>query len=100
MDTFDIFGAEDAAARLADLLAQGAPRAARLDPDGRPLLSPPVATTRDRFDGVPMAGSALVVYGAFGTPWSKPLQHVLAAARERHLIVWRHFPDADAHPRA
>jgi hypothetical protein len=100
MDDFEIFGAEVAAARLTELLRQVRPGAARLDPDGRPLLSPPVATTHDRLDGQSMAGSTLVVFGAYGTPWSRPLERVLAAVRERNLVVWRHFPDPDAHPRA
>jgi 2-hydroxychromene-2-carboxylate isomerase len=100
MDAFEIFGAEDAAAHLTALLGQVRPGEARLDSDGRPLLCPPVVTTRDRFDGMPMAGSTLVVFGAYGTPWSKPLERVLTGVRERHLIVWRHFPGPDAHPRA
>jgi Thioredoxin len=100
MDTFEIFGAEEAAARARELVAQVRPRAARLEPDGRPLLSPPVDVTHDHWDGVAPTGSTLVVFGAYGTPWSKSLERVLAEARHRHLVVWRHYPDPEAHPHA
>ena len=100
MDTFEVFGAEAAAARVTDLVAQVRPAAARLAQDGRPLLSPPVAPTRDHWDGVAPTGSTLVVFGAYGTPWSKPLERVLVEARHRHLVVWRHYPDPEAHPHA
>src|SRR5690349_5180399 len=100
MDTFEIFGAEDAAARVTELIAEVRPSVARLGQDGRPLLSPPVVVTRDHWDGVALTGSVLVVFGAYGTPWSKALERVLAEARRRHLVVWRHYPDPEAHPHA
>jgi hypothetical protein len=100
MDDFDIFGAEDAAARLAELIQSARPDASRLASDHRPLLSPPVVLTRDHVDGFGLAQSTLVVFGAYGTAWSKPLGRVLADARQRHLLVWRHYPDPAAHPHA
>jgi len=100
MDDFEIFGDEAAAARLTELLREVPAGAARFDPDGRPLLSPPVVPTRDHLDGVSPTGSTLVVFGAYGTPWSGALARVLAGVRERHLVVWRHFPDPEAHQHA
>src|SRR5213592_3473210 len=91
MDDFEVFGAEAAAARLAKLIHSARPVAPRLAADDRRLLSPPVVPTRDHFDGFALAESALVVFGAYGTPWSKPLGRVLAAVRERHLLVWRRY---------
>jgi protein-disulfide isomerase len=64
------------------------------------VLHPPVVPTRDHFDGFALADASLVIFGAFGTPSSKPLGRVLAAARERHLVVWRHYPDPGAHRHA
>jgi hypothetical protein len=100
MDDFEIFGAEDAAGRLAKLIQNARPDAPRLAADHRPLLSPPVALTRDHVDGFGLAESTLVVFGAYGTPSSKQLGRVLANARERNLLVWRHYPDLAAHPHA
>jgi hypothetical protein len=100
IDEFDIFGAEAAAARLAGLIERARPVAPRLAADRRRRLSPPVVPTRDHVDGFALAQSTLVVFGAHGTPWSKPLGRVLAAARERHLLVWRHYPDPAAHRHA
>jgi Na+:H+ antiporter, NhaA family len=100
MDDFEVFGAEDAAARLAGLIQRTRLGAPRLASDHRPVLSPPVVLTRDRVDGFGLAASTLVVFGAYGTPWSRALGRVLAEARERHLLVWRHYPDPAAHPHA
>jgi hypothetical protein len=100
MDDLEVFGAETAAARLTDRIEHVREDAPRFDAGGRAQLSPPVVTRHDRFDGAPLTGSALVVFGAFGTPWSEPLERVLAGVRGRHLVVWRHFPDPQAHPRA
>src|SRR4029077_4014147 len=59
---------------------------------------------RDRVDGPQWARSTLVVFGAHGTPASRPLGRVLAAVRTRHpadvALAWRHFPDPAAHPRS
>jgi hypothetical protein len=103
-DDADRFGAEDAAARLAERLARVKPVPARSGPDGRPLLSPSPVRSRDRIGG-PLAGRAtLVVFGAHATPSSRALGAVLDAVRRRHAgtvgIVWRHYPDPAAHPRA
>jgi hypothetical protein len=96
----DVFGAEAAAAQLAERLERVPPGAVRLAADGRTLLSPPVDATRDRFDGPATASAALAVFGAHGTPASRALGAVLERVRERHLVVWRHYPDPSAHPRA
>jgi hypothetical protein len=100
----DVFGAEDGAARLAERLARVEPPPARPGPDGRPLLSPPPSPSHDRVDG-PLAGRAtVVVFGAHATPSSRQLGAVLDEIRRRHAgtvgIVWRHYTDPDAHPRA
>jgi Thioredoxin len=100
MDDFDIFGAEAAAARLTELIDRARPDAPRFAADRRPRLSPPVMPARDDVDGFGLAESSLVVFGACGTPWSKPLGRILARARERHLLVWRHSPDPAAHHHA
>jgi Thioredoxin len=100
MDDFDVFGAEAAAARLSDLIQSARPDAPRLAADHRRLLSPPIVPTRDHVDGFTVAESTLVVFSAYGTPWSQPLGRVLAAARERNLLVWRHYPDPAAHRHA
>jgi hypothetical protein len=100
----DIFGAEDAAARLAERLAGVEAQPARPGPEGRPALSPPPAASHDRIDG-PAAGRAtVVVFGAHATPSSRRLGTLLDEIRLRHAgtvgIVWRHYPDPEAHPRA
>jgi predicted DsbA family dithiol-disulfide isomerase len=63
-------------------------------------LTPPLLTTRDRFDGPVTARATLLVFAAHATPASHALGAVLERARERHLVAWRHFPDPAAHPRA
>ena len=95
---------EDAAARLAARLGRVEPAAGRLADDGRQLLSPPFSLARDHVEGPVSAGATVVVFGAFGTPASRPLGRLIETVRERHpatlRIAWRHFPDADAHPHA
>jgi protein-disulfide isomerase len=80
------------------------PSAVRLTEDGRARLSPPFDPDRDRVDGPPYAATTLVVFGAFAAPSSRPLGELLNAVRERYLttvrVVWRHYPDPGAHPRA
>jgi hypothetical protein len=100
----DLFGAEDAVARLTERLERVQAGAVTVAEDGRALLSPPFDPTRDRVGG-PLAGRAtLVVFGAFGTPSSRPLGSVLAHVRERDpstvALAWRHYPDPVAHPSA
>jgi hypothetical protein len=100
----DLFGAEAAATRLTERLRSGEPHRVWYTDDGRALLSPPFAPGRDRVDGYASATTTLVVFGAFGTPWSRPLGKVLKHIREHHhnsaRVVWRHYPDPVAHPRA
>jgi 2-hydroxychromene-2-carboxylate isomerase len=100
----DVFGAEEAAALLAARLANVEPGPARIAEDGRPLLSPPSAPARDRIEGLVAAGVTLVVFGAHGTPSSRSLGDLLARVRRDHVatvgVVWRHYPDPAAHPRA
>jgi hypothetical protein len=96
----DIFGAEEAAATLAERLDQVPPGAVRPAANGRARLEPPLTTTRDRFDGPFTAESALVVFAAHGTPSSRPLGRVLEDVRDEYLVAWRHFPDPAAHPHA
>src|SRR3954469_19228799 len=100
----DAYGAEAAAATLAEGLAHVRSSAVRAAHDGLALLAPPFTPGRDRVDGPPWARSTLVVFGAHGTPSSRPLGRVLAAIRTRDpatvAIAWRHFPDPAAHPRA
>jgi Thioredoxin len=100
----DLFGAEAAAAGLVERLERVQPGAVQLAEDGRALLSPPFAPARDRVDGPGSAESTLVVFGAFGTPWSRPLGDLLRHVREHHSstvrVAWRHYPDPVAHPRA
>jgi 2-hydroxychromene-2-carboxylate isomerase len=100
----DAYGAEAAAAALAERLAQVRSSAVRAAHDGLDLLAPPFTPGHDRVDGPEWARSILVVFGAHGTPSSRPLGRVLAAVRTRHpatvAIAWRHFPDPAAHPRA
>jgi 2-hydroxychromene-2-carboxylate isomerase len=103
-DDIDLFGAEEAAARLTARIAAVQPGAARLADDGRPLLAPPFDPDHDRVDGIRPAMAALVVFGAHGTPSSRPLATVLDHVLERHAtslgVAWRHYPDPVAHPRA
>jgi hypothetical protein len=103
-EAVDVFGAEAAAAQLAERLEQVPAGAANLAEDGRLLLAPPFAPDRDRVDGSAWARSTLVVFGAFGTPASRPLGDLLTSLREHHLgdvrVAWRHYPDPAAHPRA
>jgi hypothetical protein len=100
----DLFGAEAAAAQLVERLDQVPAGAANRAEDGRLLLSPPFAPDHDRIDGPPEAQSTLVVFGAFGTPASRPLAQLLTSLREQHAgtlqVAWRHYPDPAAHPRA
>src|SRR4051812_7054743 len=100
----DAYGAEAAAADLAERLEQVRSGAPRVTEDGVDLLSPPLTPGRDRFDGPEWAPSTLVVFGAHGTPSSRPLGRLLAAMRTRHpaavTLAWRHFPGPAAHPRA
>jgi hypothetical protein len=103
-EAVDFFGAEAAAAQLVERLDQVSPAAGQLAADGRRLLSPPFVADRDRIDGSAWAQSTLVVFGAFGTPSSRPLGDLLTSLRERHVstvrVAWRHYPDPAAHPRA
>ncbi len=100
----DLFGAEAAAARLAERLQSVEPHHLRHADNGRALLWPPFAPARDHVDGYASATTTLVVFGAFGTPWSRRLGAVLARVRDDHYIstriAWRHYPDPVAHPRA
>jgi hypothetical protein len=102
-EAVDLFGAEAAAAELVERLEQ-VPEAAESAADGRRLLSPPFAPDHDRVDGSAWAPSTLVVFGAFGTPSSRQLGHLLTSLREQHAttlrVAWRHYPDPAAHPRA
>jgi hypothetical protein len=103
-ESVDTFGAEAAAADLAERLGRVEPGAASLAEDGRALLSPPFDGTRDRV-GEPTSGRPiLVVFGAYGTPSSRSLGGVLAQVRERQptavAVAWRHYPDPAAHPHA
>jgi Thioredoxin len=103
-DDLDVFGAEAAAAELTERLERIRPSAVRVGADGRPLLSPAFDADRDRVDGPTPAPTTLVVFGAHGTPSSRPLASMLSHVRERHLstvgVAWRHYPDPIAHPRA
>lgn len=103
-DDVDVFGAEAAAAGLADRLAHVQPHAARLADDGEPLLSPPFTRGRDRIEGPATPRTSLVVFGAHGTSSSRRLGEVLERIRLRDLtsvgVAWRHYPDPAAHPRA
>src|SRR3954471_6764525 len=96
----DAFGAETAAAQLTERLEQVRWSAVRMAADERALLSPPFEPQRDRVDGPPWARSSLVVFGAHGTPASRPLGRVLARVRAERVtrIAWRHYPDPAAHP--
>jgi protein-disulfide isomerase len=100
----DVFGAERAAARLAEQLGKVPGRPVRVAADGRRLLTPPLTPGRDRVDGVDGAPATLVVFGAFATPWSRALAKVVDRVRKDHpvtvALAWRHYPDPAAHPRA
>src|SRR6478752_7606319 len=100
----DLYGAEAAAAALTERLMSPAPADVRYGDDGRAMLSPPFESGRDRVDGYPDAATTLLVFGAFGTPWSKHLGTVLHEVRDRHpatvRVAWRHYPDPAAHPHA
>jgi 2-hydroxychromene-2-carboxylate isomerase len=103
-EPIDAYGAEAAAAALAERLAHVRSSAVRVAHDGLDLLAPPFTPGRDRVDGPQWARSTLVVFGAHGTPSSRLVGRVLAAIRTRDpatvAIAWRHFPDPAAHPRA
>jgi thioredoxin family protein len=103
-DDVDRFGAEDAAARLTLRLAQVPAGTARAAGDGRLLLEPPWDPRRDQIDGSPEPRRTLLVFGAHGTPASRPLGNVLAHVRAHHAatvaVAWRHYPDPVAHPHA
>jgi len=100
----DIFGAERAAARLAQRIEEVYDRPPRVDDNGGRLLSPPLQPGHDRVDGCPGAPVTLVVFGAHATPWSRALGKVLQRVRDDHpstaAVAWRHYPDPVAHPRA
>jgi protein-disulfide isomerase len=100
----DLFGAEAAAATLTERLMSAAPAEVRYGDDGRAVLSPPFESGRERVDGYPDAATTLVVFGAFGTPWSKRLGTLLREVRDRYpatvRVAWRHYPDPAAHPHA
>ena len=100
----DAYGAEAAAANLAERLARVRSGAVHVADHGLDLLAPPFARDLDRVDGPPWARSTLVVFGAHGTPSSRQLGRVLAVMRARHPaaveLAWRHFPDPGAHPRS
>jgi 2-hydroxychromene-2-carboxylate isomerase len=103
-EPIDAYGAEAAAAELADRLAQLRSGAVRVTDDGIDLLSPPFTAGRDRVDGTRWARTTVVVFGAHGTPSSRLVGRVLAGIRARDpatvAIAWRHFPNPVAHPRA
>ena len=100
----DVYGAEDAAARLTERLRTLDPAPVHAEPGERPLLTPPLSVDRDRIEGPASGRTSVVVFGAHGTPASRSLGAVLDGIRERHVatvgIAWRHYPDPDAHPRA
>ena len=93
-DDTDRFGAEGAAARLAERLARIEPRPARVADDGRLLLTPPLAPGHDRIEGPASGRATVVVFGAHGTPSSRSLGALLDAIRRRHPatvgVAWRH----------
>jgi hypothetical protein len=99
-DDIDRVGAEAAAARLARRLEDVPLGEVQVAASGRELLSPPFSPDRDRVAGIASARTTLVVFGAFGTPWSRSLGEVVTAARERARVAWRHFPDPVAHANA
>src|SRR4051794_34967914 len=103
-EPIDAYGAEAAAANLAERLARVRSGAVHTAGDGLDLLAPPFDRDRDRVDAPASARSTLVVFAAHGTPSSRQLGRVLAVMRARHpaavQLAWRHFPDPAAHPRA
>jgi protein-disulfide isomerase len=103
-EELDQYGAEAAAAELTERINQVHASAVRVADEGRALLSPPFDAARDHVDGPVPGRTTLVVFGAYGTPASRPLANVLAHVREEHAttadVAWRHFPDPTAHPHA
>ena len=103
-DDLDRYGAEEAAARVTERIAQVPAGTAHAAGDGRLLLDPPWDRQRDRVEGPLDPRTTLVVFGAYGTPASRPLAAVLDHVREHHVtdvaISWRHYPDPVAHPHA
>jgi len=99
----DVFGAERAAARLAQRIHK-VDGVVRVAANGGRLLSPPFTPDHDRVDGFPGAPVTLVVFGAYATPGSSLLGRVLDRVRQDHAgrtgVAWRHYPDVAAHPRA
>jgi hypothetical protein len=99
-EPIDAYGAEAAAADLAERLEQVRSGALRVTDDGVDLLAPPFTPGRDRVDGPQWARSTLVVFGAHATPSSRLVGRVLAAIRTRDpatvAIAWRDFPDPAA----
>src|SRR5215207_2376997 len=78
-EPIDAYGAEAAAAALAERLVHVRSSAVRVAHDGLDLLAPPFTPGRDRVDGPQSARSTLVVFGAHGTPSSRLVGRVLAA---------------------
>jgi hypothetical protein len=103
-DDTDRFGAEAAAAQLAERLARIEPHPARVADDGRLLLTPPLVAGHERVEGPASGPATVVVFGAHGTPSSRSLGALLDEIRRRHPatvgIAWRHYPDPAAHPSA
>src|SRR2546422_11667440 len=77
----DAYGAEAAAANLAERLARVGSGTVHVADPGLDLLAPPFARDRDRVDGAPWARSTLGVFGAPGTPSSRPPRRGPAAMR-------------------
>jgi Thioredoxin len=102
-EDFDQYGAEAAAADLTKRIERVHASAVRVAED-RALLSPPFDEERDHVAGLVPARATLVVFGAYGTPASRPLADVLVRVRDHHAttvaVAWRHFPDPTAHPHA
>jgi hypothetical protein len=100
----DVFGAEEVAAQLTQRIEQVRAGAAHRAADGRTVLSPPWDPDRDHVDGPRSPRAVLLVFGAYGTPVSRPLADVLAEVRARYTtsvaVSWRHHPDPVAHPHA
>ena len=97
VDGSDVFGAEQAAHRLAERLAHIDRDAVRRAAGGGSELFPVFSLTRDHFDGPPWARAAIVVFASFGAAASRPLGPILAAIKEHHpntvSVSWRHRPD-------
>jgi protein-disulfide isomerase len=66
-----------------------------------PVLTPPMSDSRDHIQGPEWAPASLVVFGAYGTPASRPLGRLLQQLREAHpaslRVAWRHLPDTRRH---